>query len=302
MENNFSIFVKQVTQKLLEHLGEDYQIESKQAYDINDVMKYSLMLVKTGSNIYPCVNMDTYYNLHQSGIDLDTLVGEILDSCKEDSPVNMSAISDFTDWDNVKSHIYAKLISTEKNHSLLSSIPNRAYLDLSIVYYVRMESFFNDKYAVVQISNEHMEYWGVNEDMVYQSAWKNLTEPDETVVKDMADILNPLFFMKQIYPAGNGEDTPMYVLSNRYYINGAVQMCDYGALQEAAKMLESDLWILPSSVHEVILLPVCQSEDCAQGLADIVKEINDTQLEPQEILSYHVYHYSRKSGETTIAV
>lgn len=146
---------------------------------------------------------------------------------------------------------------------MLSSIPNRAYLDLSIVYYVRMESFFNDKYAVVQISNEYMEYWGVNEDMVYQSVWKNLIKPDETVVKDMADILKPLFFMKQIYLAGDGEDISMYVLSNRYYINGVVQMCDYGALQEEAKMLESDLWILPSSLHAVILLPVCQTEDFA---------------------------------------
>ena len=302
MENNFIIFVKQVTQKLQEYLGKDYQIEMKQTDGINSTIKYSLILVKTGSDIHPCVNLDTYYNLYQSGTDIDILVKAILDSCKEDYHVNRSAISDFTDWDNVKFHIYAKLISTEKNHSLLSDIPSRAYLDLSIVYYVRMESLFNDKYTVVQISNEHMGYWGVDEDMLYQSAWKNLIEPDETVVKSMADVLNSFFFMKQIYPASDEENISMHVLSNRYYTNGAVQMCAHGVLRETAKMMESDLWILPSSVHEVILLPVCWTENCAQGLADIVKEINDTQLEPQEILSYHVYYYSRKSGETTIAI
>lgn len=79
-------------------------------------------------------------------------------------------------------------------------------------------------------------------------------------------------------------------------------MCNHDLLRKAAKALEDDFWILPSSVHEVILLPACQTDDCATGLAEIVREINDTQVELQEILSYHIYYYNRISEETIIAV
>lgn len=300
MKKEFIQFINQVTQRLRECLGEGYQVERKDTKGLNGTVKHSLMLIRQGRDIHPSVNLDTYYNLFQSGTDMESLIKNMLKSCMEDSPVSLSEIADFTDWENVKTHIYAKLINTRKNCLLLSQIPNRSCMDLSLVYYVRTESLFSNEYAVIQISNEHMNYWGVNEEMLYQSAWKNLKKPDEAIFEDMTDILSPLL-MEGAGKAFAGEEVVMYVLSNRYRANGAVHMCNRTALREASEWAGDDFWILPSSVHEVILIPVRQTEGCAEGLAGIVKEINDTQLEPQEILSYHVYRYSRRTGEITIA-
>ncbi len=300
MENNFDKFVEEITQKLQENLGKEYQIEMKEVQGINGTVKHSLILIQKGRDIHPCVNLDTYYDEYNAGTGMESLVEIILEGCREESPIKLSAILDFTDWENVKPYIYAKLINTEKNRPLLLNIPNRAYLDLSLVYYVRMESLVDEKYAVIQVSNEYMGYWGIEENTLFESAWENMITPNEAAVENIADILKPFFYKKELQKEDGENDIQMYVLSNRRCSNGAVQMCNRKALKEAAEMIGGDLWILPSSVHEVILIPIRKTEDCAEGLAEIVKEINDTQLDAQDILSYHVYRYSKKSGEITI--
>lgn len=302
MEKRFITFLKKIIKKLQENLGDEYQIEVKEMEGINNTVKHSLWLIHPDRDIHPCIHLDAYFEQYKLGTKINYMVQEILKRCKEDSSVKLSSISNFTSWENVKPHIYAKLIHTESNRGLLSKIPNRAYLDLSFVYYVRLESVVNEEYAVIQISNEHMEYWSVKEDMLYQVAWINTINPNEAVIKNIEDILNPVFSAKEFQNAEKGDGLQMYVLSNKYHINGAVQMCNHDLLRKAAKALEDDFWILPSSVHEVILLPVCQTDDCATGLAEIVREINDTQVELQEILSYHIYYYNRISEETIIAV
>lgn len=301
MNKNFREFEKEIKQKLQKTLGRKYQFAEKEFDGINGMVKHSLILICADKDLHPCINLDKYYSQYKSGVDIDILAEKILESCREDSTISTSSISQFKDWENVKPYIYAKLINTHKNLPLLTKIPNRDYLDLSLVYYVRLESSFTEEYAVVQINNEQMQYWGVNEDMLYQSAWSNILNPNEAVVENIANVLSPFFLKNEFKNTDSKEDIQMYVLSNRCCMNGAVQMCNRKAVREAAEMLEDDLWILPSSVHEVILLPVCRTEDCAAGLAGIVKEINNTQLEPNEILSNHVYHYSRKTGEITIA-
>ena len=301
MEKEFIQFVNRVTHCLRERLGEGYQMERKDTEGINGTVKHSLLLIRQDRDIHPCINLDAYYNLYQSGTDMESLIVAMLKSCNEESPFGLSSIADFTDWENVKLHIFAKLINTEKNSSLLSRIPNRSCLDLSLVYYVRMENLSGSECAVIQINNEHATYWGVSEDVLCQSAWENLLKSDKAMLKDMTDILGPFFLMEETGKTSAGKDIVMYVLSNKCRVNGAVHMCNREALREAAERMGDDFWILPSSVHEVILLPVSQTEDCAEGLVRIVKEVNDTQVEPQEILSYHVYRYSRKEGKITIA-
>lgn len=80
-----------------------------------------------------------------------------------------------------------------------------------------------------------------------------------------------------------------------------MQICRQEIMERVAGFFKSDFWILPSSVHEVLLLPAGQFGEDAQGLAGLVKEVNDTHLAPEEILSYHVYRYTRLTGEITVA-
>ena len=92
----------------------------------------------------------------------------------------------------------------------------------------------------------------------------------------------------------------MYVLSNTNRLYGAVYMTDLEKMAEIAERMDCDLWILPSSIHEVILIP-CSYTDDAKKLADMVCEINKTELSAEEFLSSHVYYFNRKTARISIA-
>ena len=96
------------------------------------------------------------------------------------------------------------------------------------------------------------------------------------------------------------EEFPMFVLSNRYGVNGAAQICNAKAMKRVSGYFGGDFFILPSSIHEVILIPSRWCGQREKEFAEIVRDVNDGQLEPQEILSYHVYRYHGKTGEITI--
>ena len=94
---------------------------------------------------------------------------------------------------------------------------------------------------------------------------------------------------------------PMYVLSNRTRVQGASCILYPNILKDFAAAVKSDFYILPSSVHEVILLPVQGDED-EEGLKRMVCEVNETQVEREEVLSDSVYYYSREREKLSILI
>ena len=94
-------------------------------------------------------------------------------------------------------------------------------------------------------------------------------------------------------PEEESDEFGMYVLSNSSKVFGAASILYPDVLKNFAEKLDRDLYILPSSVHEVILLPK-RSETEWETLQEMVKEVNATQLEEVEILSDSVYSYTKK--------
>lgn len=91
-------------------------------------------------------------------------------------------------------------------------------------------------------------------------------------------------------------DTPLYVLTNESRLFGAAAIVDKKVLESFAKEHGSGFYIIPSSIHEVLLF---LSEDLNVGerLAEMVHEVNSTEVSPEEVLSDHVYYFDRKTSE-----
>ncbi len=117
----------------------------------------------------------------------------------------------------------------------------------------------------------------------------------------MKELLTELFGEEVLPPASESQNppAPMYVLSNRYRLNGSICILYPDVLKEFAGCIGSDFYILPSSVHEVLLLPAA-GDHSRDELAGMVQTVNQGQLSGAEILSDHVYYYSRKTGEITM--
>jgi hypothetical protein len=141
--------------------------------------------------------------------------------------------------------------------------------------------------------------WGITADDLYVLADENTPKLLNYDLRSMTDVLKEM--LDESDHSGITDDPSqslcsMYVLSNRHKLNGSSCMLYPGLLKRFADKLQSDLFILPSSVHEVIILPATDGHS-HEELDEMVREVNRTQLSREDVLSDHAYVFSRELGE-----
>ena len=205
-------------------------------------------------------------------------------------------------FESVKKSIVYKLISTERNGELLEDIPHLDFLDLSIVFQCLVSE---DEFGMASmlVHNVHLKLWDVTVEELYKAARKNTPIIMPHAIKSMAEVLCEI--EKEEDPEGFDFDEcmkeyadkePMYVLSNEKRIEGAACMLYPNLIRDFSDITGSSLYIIPSSVHELLLLPAKDMEE-KEEIRKMIKEINDTQVSADEILSYSLYYYDRSAGK-----
>ena len=160
------------------------------------------------------------------------------------------------------------------------------------------------EFATILIHNQHLDYWGVSQDELYDIAMANTPELLPYKFEDMMQIMMIMAREGNVPFSWYNKRQPMYILTNQYKINGAGCILYPELLKTFADMMGSDLCIIPSSIHETLLVPLMPNGKCHEmdwdEVVETVKEVNDTQLLPEEILSDHIYKYTRATGKITM--
>ena len=263
-----------------------------------------IILREEGRNISPTIYINDMYKKYQDCGDLEeTLMAacDFMERAYEQAPV--------VDVDSImkdaNEKIVFQLINTEQNKTFLEQVPHREFQDLSIVYKVIISA---DKDAVQssKITNEFAKRLGMSEEQLFKCAAENTRRLFPPVVRSMNDIMKEMFardgMPQEIADMMIAEIPPeqtMWVISNEKGINGAASMLYENELHELAESLESDLYILPSSVHEVIA--VSSDMGSPEMLAQMVVEVNMQEVSLDERLSNQVYHYDKDLRKLTLA-
>lgn len=211
-------------------------------------------------------------------------------------------------FEEAKKKIVYRLVDYGRNRKLLEDIPYIRYCNLAVTFYLLIEINENGQLATL-IRNPHMREWKMDVDTLYSLAKKNTPRLLPPSLVSVADILKSIG-REYIGDADKGEPAGslpegqtnglMYILTNRNGIHGAAVILYEGVLKWFAQKRGSDLYILPSSVHEVLLVP-CTSQDDAARLREMVREVNRTKVSKEEVLSDHVYLYSRETNQVSLA-
>jgi hypothetical protein len=196
----------------------------------------------------------------------------------------------------MKPYIFFRIISLDRNKKMLAQIPYMEFLDLAITFHCLVRSE-EDNIATIQITNEHIRLWGVTSQDIKDLAFENTRRLFPPVIKSIGEMINGIISgdigEKEgiIIENDCNDEFPMYVLTNVKGINGASCLLYKDVIKELAQLLKSDLYILPSSIHELILVPMVSTKD-KESFSRMVMEINSSQLPVEEILADHVYIYS----------
>lgn len=294
-------FVREIASEVGKAMGEGYAVDTREILKTNGIVMHGLNISKQQMNLGTCIYVDNYYEKFGRGeMEVEKIVEDIIKVYEENTLEIKCDISNFTDYTNIKTKLRGRLINTEKNKELLKMLPHREILDLSLIYSVDYPLEDSERLGSIRVTKLHTDIWKVSEGELYQQVKENMEKYDESSLKSMGQVLSELVGVDEsIFE--NGEVPPIYILTNKMGLYGAVQLLDKKILKSVSAIREKDLIILPSSLHEVLLLPVNDKIPDIDSIVQMVREVNDTQVASDEILSNHVYYYNYQTGAITIA-
>lgn len=287
-------FAVKLQSALMKKLGEDYDVQIARVPKNNGVWLHGLTIQREDRNVAPTIYMNGFLDAYNDGVPLSYLVERILDILQKDSPTGDVDMSFFHEFDKVKDRICYRIINAEKNRELLQMIPHRLYLDLAVCFFY---SYQGDElgHGSILIYNSHMELWQTSLEELWELAKVNTPMLFPWESNSMESVVKELLEKKQEEDEFLWEHlVPMYVLSNRERLYGASCVLYPQVLEQLAEELQADLFILPSSIHEIILLPD-NHQDSPEQLQHMIQEINETQVEPEDVLSDNLYYYDRNA-------
>lgn len=303
-------FVTNVTTIVKEMLGSGYQVDTQSIRKNNDTEHLALQIRKVNACAAPLIYIDQYYEAYRlNEADLYTIVQRIVDTY-EHCMMSPTALS-LEDWKGnlskefILEHVFFKVVNGEMNEASFSSVPHRNVVgDLAMVFCVMFDSS-EDGVASVTLTNLLCELKGITEQELFDNAMQNtpLLFPMETV--SFASFNTSMMNGTDESEADNlgipALDKDFFILTNSRKVNGASTLLYPGVLKDIANHLGTDFYIIPSSIHELLILKDSNNLEDAESLTGVIKEVNDTQLSNEEILSYKLYHYNRQLDTISVA-
>ena len=196
-----------------------------------------------------------------------------------------------------KKSLFVKLVNTERNRELVEQSISKEFLDLSAVVRVVLK-MDKEGMSSMALSKKDAENLGMTEEEIYAAALAN------TLRLFPPKLMNLWGYVEQNIGIGlpyEEDEVTTYILTNQKEVDGAFYLMSRELVGNIAEMLEDDLYILPSSVNEVLLVRVSEVREGVDGLKAMVRDVNETIVAEKEILSYSVYHYDKEHGITIAA-
>lgn len=292
----YSEFQQLAVSFLREQLGPSTEISVQPVTKNNHVVLDGLIILEPGCNASPTLYLNYYYDMVKNGTPAPNVLQQLLQTYRQNKPEENIDIRFFTEYKNVSGRILYKLINAGQNAKLLPEIPHIKFLDLAIVFYCLVSTNEMGS-ATILIRSQHLSFWNATPDMLYQQAVQNTPRLLPPKLLDMNTLLRE--FAPGILDTAPSAPSPLYVLTNAQKLYGASSILYSRILKNFALTKKSDFYILPSSVHEVLLLPA-ESHTNPLELNKMVQEVNQTQLSREDILSDHVYYYSLQEQKIQI--
>lgn len=288
--------IKVLEEEVEKKLGNGCAVQFQKIKKNNGVELPAIIITELGMNVSPVIYIDGMMRrFEQMEMDIHEMAYEIVGIYKSQCDINyFQGIIAGMSKENILDKVIYKVVNREKNRSFLADKPYKAILDLAAVYIIA-GNIHNDGTFSIVITHELCGKYGINEGELDAAARQN-TELQGFTIQSMASILAE---MMGIPECEMKYETPMVVFTNHVKMYGAAVMLYNSYFKKLSDRLDSDLYILPSSIHEVIAVPTDKMD---QGdLRDMVREININEVEESEVLGENVYIYSREKGTLEIA-
>ena len=276
----------------------DDEVNIKRVTKNNGVIYTGITVCGKDESVYPTMYLEPFYD----ELDGEPLTDEFIDrmcGIYESRRLGETPSLDFLmDYEKIRKNLRCKLINYKANSSWLEEVPHKRFLDLAIVPYYLIKDCDLGKMIMNEgsfvIRKNHVDMWKINADDLIDESIRNTLSMEKPQIQGIFEVMKKLnpSLMEDMPLDQTG--CPMYVMTTQTQ-NGAVSMLYEDKIGEFCNKIESDVFIIPSSINEIILVP--GDPDMPEtAINEMIREVNETQLRPVEVLSDHVYYFSRNEG------
>lgn len=313
MSNTFKEFTEELTRRVSKQLGEDrFIVRSNIVRKINvELTALSILDKEVDSNVTPQLYVNDFYHeyLH-SNLEMDEIVDAVIRTYEEHKIGEGVDVRFFTDWEQVKTRIIPRIVNTEWNKKLLDEVPHVDVLDLSVCFYV-VVSLDKDGMGSILIRSEHLDQWGVSVEELIETAFEQNKIFKDAQVLSMVSVMRnmimeefsgemeiPEEMLEGIIDSIIVHDCEMLVLTNKERTFGAIEILDFELLEEISQKWESDLVVIGSSIHEIIVVKA--GKMFTEDFTKMIHKANVEAVLPEERLTNKPYIYRRGSKKIEI--
>lgn len=290
-------FLQDIEKRLKSKLGEGRNVYLRTTLKNNGKQKKGITFLEEGVKDSPTIYMEEYYEQFLQNGNMESIVSQILSLYQKVRRRHARDGEFLWNYDNVKDRIIYRVVNRAANKKMLQGIPFTPYLDLAITYYVLVDiKRPEEEMAVMLIRKEHLVYWEVSGQEVHERAQVNTPTLLPYDFTTMCAAIEELLNGEEETEDDQQQEEDLYVLTNIYRSFGAAAMLYDGRLSVICTYLKENFYVLPSSIHEVIIVPESRAPS-HEELNAIVKDINETQVLSDELLSDNAYYFDLESKE-----
>jgi hypothetical protein len=282
-------FGRVMAREVGDKLGEGVEIECTEVIKNNGVVYHALTIKREGENIAPTIYIDQMLEKYNRGTMLMSLVDDVVGMYRQCAPVKETNVDFFDDFSVVSKHLFFKAVNYKKNRKKLENVPIKRVLDMALVPLALFEHPQLGS-GTITIENSYLDMWEISSEELWENVVESAAKVAPPKIKGLVD-----FLTSTIGECGMPELCGIYVLTNTAGNLGAGVIFYPELLKGLSEDHECNLFIIPSSVHECIVIPdnnMCTETD---SLRAIIKEVNRTAVTDEEFLSDNLYMYDRES-------
>ena len=268
-------------------LGEDYSVEYKEVIKNNGVVYHAIVIKKNIENIAPTIYIDELFREYLKGRKIKALTESVVQFYHRCGAGREVEVDFFKDFSKVCENLSFKVINLEKNQKMLSDVPYRQVVDLAMVPICNVKNRAIGS-GNIMIHKRHLEMWEISEEELWENVFEYTHKASPVKTVKLCEFVSD----RTGIPFEDYLDNVM-VVTNKEMQHGASAAFYPGVLRGLAKDFDSDLVMIPSSVHETIVMPSYMAGTGEFTIAQMIREVNDKVVSDEEILSDNAYYYNR---------
>lgn len=308
IRDHFASFLVQQETGVEERFAqEDFLVSVVQVCKNNGIILDGISVQYKGEPVSPSIYLNQYYEKYQLGYPLVAVLEDMVNRYLEIRSYEGIPVINHLDFDGIKDKVIVRLVNYERNKEQLEDCPFIPYLDLAITFRILVGK---DPMGMASalVGNREFKGWEISLEDLYELALSNTMREFSWCMDSLATVI--VNSLKQRLPEHTQDElvkeiqllekncngVTMFVLSNEDGLNGATSILYDSVIRDFARVQDCNVFVLPSSVHEVMLVPESSWTD-PKALKELIHDANQSSVGLIDLLSDELYYYDREGDQ-----